>query len=349
MELMEEVSMSVKVGVMSAAQVAKPGGGFEFVEKDIPEPGPNEVRVKVEACGVCHSDSFVVDGTWPGLQYPRVPGHEIAGVVDAVGSAVKTWRKGQRAGIGWHGGQDGTCDACRRGRFVHCVNAQVTGISFDGGYADFVVAPQDALAALPEALSFPEAAPLLCAGVTTYNALRHTGAHGGDLVAVHGIGGLGHLAVQFANKMGFRTAAIARGKDKEDLARKLGAHLYIDSDVVDPAQTLRKFGGARVILATAPSAKAISALTAGLGVDGELMIVGIPNEPLSIGVLDLITKAGSVRGWAAGSSIDSQDTLNFCALTGIRPMIETFPRRKAAEAYERMISGKARFRSVIVP
>jgi D-arabinose 1-dehydrogenase-like Zn-dependent alcohol dehydrogenase len=340
--------MGVKAGVMSAAQIAKRGGGFELVEKEVSDPGAYEVRVKAEACGVCHSDSWLVNGTWPGIQYPRAPGHEIAGIVDAVGSDVKVWKKGQRVGIGWHGGHDGTCDPCRRGRFIHCVNAKVTGFSFDGGYGEYVVAPQEALAPLPEALSFPEAAPLLCAGVTTFNALRHTGARAGDLVAVLGIGGLGHLAVQFANKMGFRTAAIARGRDKEELARGLGAHLFIDSEKVDPAQTLAKLGGARVILATAPSAKAIDSLVGGLGVDGELMVVGAPAEPLSIGAVDMILGARSVRGWASGSSIDSQDTLNFAALTGIRPMIETFPRRKAAEAYDRMMTGKARFRSVLV-
>lgn len=337
----------VSVGMMTVARIAKPGAGFEVVERPIPEPGPNQVRVKVEACGVCHSDSFVVEGAWPGIAYPRTPGHEIAGVIDAVGPGAEVWKKGARVGVGWHGGHDFTCDSCRRGRFINCDNAKVTGISFDGGYGEYMIAPGEAVAALPEALGFAEAAPLMCAGVTTYNSVRHTQARGGDLVAVLGIGGLGHLAIQFCNKMGFKTVAIARGKDKEPLARQLGAHVYLDSAVVDPAQTLRKLGGARVILATAPSSKAASALVSGLGVGGELVVLGISQEPLQINGLDLVGATRTVRGWPSGSSIDIQDTLRFCALTGIRPMIETFPREQAAQAYERMMSGRVRFRAVL--
>lgn len=337
------------VSEMMVARVGKPGGGLELASQGIGYPGPNQVRVKVEACGVCHSDMMTVEGLWPGLSYPRAPGHEIAGVIDELGPGVTGWKKGARVGVGWEGGHDGTCEFCRRGRFVNCVNLKVPGISYDGGYAEYVIVPSEALAALPEGLTFEEAAPILCAGVTTFNALRHTGARAGELVAVQGIGGLGHLGLQFARHMGFRTAAIGRGRDKEALARKLGAHLYIDSETVDPAQTLLKLGGARVILVTAPSAKAASPLVGGLGVDGELMIVGASPEPMQIGSMDLIRHTRTVRGWPSGSSIDSEDALKFCVLTGIRPMIDVFPRRNAAQAYERMTSGKVRFRAVLVP
>lgn len=336
------------VAGMKAARVAGPKKGFQVVDEEKPSPGPNEVRVKVEACGVCHSDLFTAEGLWPGIEYPRAPGHEIAGTIDAAGPGAGMWKKGARVGIGWDGGHDGTCGACRRGRFINCSNLKVPGISYDGGYAEFVVAPVSALARLPEELDFSDAAPLMCAGVTTFNALRNTGARAGDLVAIQGLGGLGHLGVQFAAKMGFRTVAIGRGKDKEELARKLGAHAYLDTEAGDPAQALMKMGGARAILATAPSAKAAAALVGGLGTAGELMIIGADPQKMEIGSLDLIGQTRSVRGWASGSSMDIEDALSFAVLTGVRPMIETFPRADAAKAYERMMSGKARFRVVIV-
>lgn len=338
----------VRADVMKVAAVGKAKGGLELVDRDIPEPGPGEALVRVEACGVCHSDALTMEGQWPGIRYPRAPGHEIAGVIEAVGDGVTMWKAGARVGVGWHGGHDGACEACRRGRFVNCANLKIPGISYDGGYAEYVAVPVEALAALPEAIPFEEAAPLLCAGVTTFNALRHTGARAGDLVAIQGIGGLGHLGVQFASRMGFKTAAIGRGRDKEPLARQLGAHVYIDSEAGDPGQALAKLGGARVILATAPSAKAMSPLIPGLGLEGELVVVGASPETLQASAFDLIGMTRTVRGWPSGSSIDSEDALRFCALTGIRPMIETFPRRQAAAAYERMITGKVRFRSVIV-
>src|SRR5213082_1728535 len=273
---------------MKAAQISKPGGDFELVERDIPAPGPGQVRVKVDACGICHSDVLVKEGLWPGLRYPRVPGHEIAGRIDALGTDVTAWKKGQRVGVGWHGGHDFVCDQCRRGDFTMCVNRKVTGIDFDGGYAEYMIAPAEALAAIPDELPAEEVRPFMCAGVTVYNALRNSGARGGDVVAVHGIGGLGHLGVQYARQMGFVTVAVGRGRDKEPLARKLGAHHYFDSNVVDPVAELQKLGGARVILATAPSAKAISALVDGLSVDGKLLIPAAPAEPLSLSVLPLI-------------------------------------------------------------
>lgn len=339
---------NVLVAGMKVARVTGPKKGFQVVDEEIPEPGANQVRIKVEACGVCHSDVVTAEGMMPGIRYPRAPGHEIAGVIDALGPGVTSWKRGARVGVGWHGGHDGTCDACRRGRFVNCVNLRVPGIHYDGGYAEYVVAPIEALARIPDALSFVEAAPLMDAGVTTYNALRHTNAHAGDLVAVQGIGGLGHLALQFANKMGFKTAAIARGRDKEALARKLGAHVYIDADAEDPAQALQKMGGARAIIAVSPSAKAAESVVTGLAAWGELMIVGVDPQPMKVGSFDLVLQTRNVRGWAAGNSIDSEDTLNFCALSGIRAMVETFPRADAAKAYERMMSGQARFRAVIV-
>jgi len=333
---------------MMAVQVPKAGADFEVVERDIPEPGPGQVRVKVEACGVCHSDAMTKEGMWPGIQYPRVPGHEIAGVVDAVGEGVSGWTKGQRVGVGWHGGHCGYCDSCRRGDFITCQIAhQVTGISYDGGYAEYMIAPAGALASIPEGLSAVEAAPLMDAGVTTFNPLRNSGARPGDLVAVLGVGGLGHLGIQFASKMGFRTVAIARGKDREPLARKLGAIHYIDSQAQDPAAELSKLGGARVILATAPSSKAMTAVLGGLGVNGRLVIVGVDAEPLQVPGLLLISGRRSMIGWPSGNPIDSQDTLSFSALTGIRPMTEVFPLERAAEAYESMIGGKVRFRAVI--
>lgn len=333
---------------MRAVQVAAAGGPFENVQREIPEPDRGSVRVKVQACGICHSDSFTKDGTFPGVHYPRVPGHEIAGVIDAVGADVALFKKGQRVGVGWHGGHCGHCDSCRRGDFVTCLVAPgVPGITFDGGYAEYMVAPAASLAVVPEELSAVEAAPLLCAGITTFNALRHSGARAGDLVAVLGIGGLGHLGVQFAAKMGFRTVAIARGTDKAALAKTLGAHEYIDSQAQNVAGELTKRGGARVILATVTSGAAMSAALDGLRIDGTLMVLGAADEPLQVPAHVLIGKRAGVRGWPSGSSIDSQDTMAFSALAGVRPMIEEFPLERAAEAYERMMSGKARFRVVL--
>ena len=332
---------------MKAAQITKPGGDFELVERAMPEPGAGQVRVKVEACGICHSDVLVKDGLWPGLQYPRVPGHEVAGVVDLVGDGVENWTKGQRVGVGWHGGHDFVCDQCRRGDFAMCTTRKVTGIDFDGGYAEYMIAPAAALAAIPDELPAEEAGPFMCAGVTVFNALRHSGARVGDVVAVQGIGGLGHLGVQYARKMGFQTVALGRGKDKEPLAKKLGAHHYIDSDVVDPVKELQELGGARVILATAPSAKAISSVVEGLRVDGNLLIPAAPTDPLTVSVMPLIMGRRRISGWYSGTARDSQDTLEFSALSGVHPMIEKFPLSRAAEAYERMHSGKVRFRVVL--
>ena len=332
---------------MKAAQITKPGGDFELLERDVPEPGPGQVRVKVQACGICHSDSLVKEGLWPGLQYPRVPGHEIAGLIDALGENITAWKKGQRVGVGWHGGHDFVCEQCRRGDFAMCINRKVTGIDFDGGYAEYMIAPAAALAAIPDELPAEEAGPFMCAGVTVYNALRNSGARPGDVVAVQGIGGLGHLGVQYARRMGFRTVALGRGKDKGPLATKLGAHQYIDSDVADTVAELQKLGGARVILATAPSAKAISAVVGGLGVNGNLLVPAAPSDPLTVSVLPLIMGRRSVSGWYSGTARDSQDTLEFSALNGVHPMIEKYPLARVAEAYEQMHSGKVRFRVVL--
>src|SRR5205809_2262668 len=332
---------------MKAAQISKPGGDWELVERAIPEPGAGQVRVKVEACGICHSDVLVKDGLWPGLQYPRVPGHEIAGRIDAVGGNVTQWKKGQRVGVGWHGGHDFVCEHCRRGDFAMCVNRKVTGIDFDGGYAESMIAPASALAAIPDELPAEDAGPFMCAGVTVYNALRNSGARSGDVVAVHGIGGLGHLGVQYARQMGFETVAVGRGKDKEPLARKLGAHHYIDSASTDAAAELQKLGGARVILATAPNAKAISSVIEGLSVNGKLVVPAAPADPLTVSVMPLITGSRSVAGWYSGTAKDSQDTREFSALTGVHPMIEKYPLSRVAEAYEQMHSGKVRFRVVL--
>ena len=334
---------------MQAARVPSAGADFELVDLPIPEPAANEVRVKVEACGICHSDAFVKDGTFPGLEYPQVPGHEVAGVVDKVGADVTAWQEGQRVGVGWHGGHCFTCEACRAGDFINCENAKVTGISFDGGYAEYMCAPQEAVAALPDDLDFAEAAPLLCAGITTYNALRNAGAGPGDLVAVQGIGGLGHLAVQYAATFGFEVAALSRGTDKQDLASDLGADHYIDTTADDPAEVLQAHGGAKVILATAPNSKAISQLPGGLGRDGTLMIVAASGEPIEVSPMNLIMGRRSVQGWPSGTADDSEDTLDFSALTGIAPMIETYPLSKANEAYDRMINNEARFRVVLEP
>ena len=332
---------------MKAAQISKSGGNWELVERDIPEPGTGQVRVKVEACGICHSDVFVKEGLWPGIQYPRVPGHEIAGRIDAVGGNVVGWKKEQRVGVGWHGGHCFACEQCRRGDFAMCANRKVTGIDFDGGYAEYMVAPVATLAAIPDELLAEEAGPFMCAGVTVYNALRNSGARGGELVAVHGIGGLGHLGVQYARQMGFETVALGRGKDKETLAKKLGAHHYIDSGARDAVAELQKFGGARVILATAPNAQAISALVDGLSPNGLLLVPAAPNEPLTISVMSLITGRRSVAGWYSGTAKDSQDALEFSALTGVHPMIEKHPLSRVAKAYEQMHSGKVRFRAVL--
>src|SRR5437763_5324958 len=332
---------------MKAAQISKAGGDWELVERDIPEPGPGQVRVKVEACGICHSDALVKDGAWPGLQYPRVPGHEIAGRVDAVGANVTSWAVGQRVGVGWHGGHCFVCEQCRRGDFAMCVNRKVTGIDCDGGYAEYMIAPATALAAIPDELLAEEAGPFMCAGVTVFNALRNSGARAGEVVAVHGIGGLGHLGVQYARQMGFETVALGRGKDKEALAKKLGAHHYIDSEARDSVAELQKFGGARVILATAPNAQAISALVDGLSPNGKLLVPAAPNEPLTLSMMSLIAGRRSVAGWYSGTAKDSQDTLEFSALTGVHPMIEKYPLSRVAEAYEQMHSGKVRFRVVL--
>jgi len=332
---------------MRAVQVPKAKGPLELVEREIPEPKPGWVRVKVEACGVCHSDSLVKEGQWPGIQYPRVPGHEVIGVVDVVGEGVKPWKTGQRVGVGWHGGNCGYCDHCRRGEFFACeVALLTTGISFDGGYAEYIVAPAQALAQVPDELSAIDGAPLMCAGVTTFNALRNSGARGSDVVAVLGIGGLGHLGVQFAARMGFQTVAIARGKDKEAFAKKLGAHHYIDSQASDPAAELNKLGGAKVVIATVTNGDAMAATLGGLAPNGVLMVIGA-GGPISVDSILLIIGQRSVKGWYSGTSIDSQDTLKFSASHGVQSMNEVFPLDRAAEAYERMMSGKARFRVVL--
>jgi D-arabinose 1-dehydrogenase-like Zn-dependent alcohol dehydrogenase len=332
---------------MKAAQISKPRGDWELVERDIPEPGRGQVRVKVEACGICHSDVFVKEGMWPGLQYPRVPGHEVAGRIEAVGTDVTEWKQGQRVGVGWHGGHCFVCKQCRRGDFAMCVNRKVTGFDFDGGYAEYLVAPAATVAAIPDKLPAEEAGPFMCAGVTVYNALRNTGARGGDLVAVHGIGGLGHLGIQYARQMGFETVALGRGNDKESLAKRLGAHHYIDSGTGNAAAELQKLGGARVILATAPNAMAISAVVDGLSPDGELIIPAAPNEPLTVGTFSLISGRRSIAGCYSGTAKDSEDTLAFSALSGVHPMIEKYPLSRVSEAYEQMHSGRVRFRAVL--
>ena len=335
------------MGTMKAVQVSKPGGEFELVERDIPEPGPGQVRIRVQACGVCHSDVVTKDGLLPGISYPRVPGHEVVGTIDALGAGVSGLTRGERVGVGWHGGQDGTCPACRRGDFVNCVNVKICGISYDGGYQEYMLAPLDALARFPESLDAAEAAPLMCAGITTFNALRHSGAFPGDLVAVQGIGGLGHLGIQFASKCGYRVAAIGRGGAVAGLAKKLGSEVYIDSNATDPAEALRKLGGARVILATAPSGKAMSSLVGGLGANGTLLVVGAPADPIEVAAIQLIFGRKRIQGWAAGTPVDSEDTLRFAERTGVRPMIETYPLARASDGFARMMSGKAEFRVVL--
>ncbi len=333
--------------MMRAVQVPQPKGPLELVEREIPEPKAGWVRIKVQACGVCHSDSLTKEGTWPGIQYPRVPGHEVIGIVDAVGQGVKGWKSGQRVGVGWHGGHCGYCDSCRRGDFFVCQIALLTtGISYDGGYAEYMTAPAEALALVPDDLAAVDSAPLMCAGVTTFNALRNSGARAGDVVGVLGIGGLGHLGVQFAARMGFKTVAIARGKDKEPLARKLGAIHYIDSQVADPAAELNKLGGAKVVIATVTNAAAMTAVLGGLAANGVLIVIGAAG-PLSVDSILLIVGQRSVKGWYSGTAIDSQDTLRFSASAGVQSMNEIFPLKRAAEAYDRMMSGKARFRVVL--
>jgi D-arabinose 1-dehydrogenase-like Zn-dependent alcohol dehydrogenase len=332
---------------MRAVQVSQSNGPFELVEREIPEPGVGAVRIKVEACGICHSDSLVKSGAMPGLRYPRVPGHEVVGTVEALGRGVTDVTVGQRVGVGWHGGYCGHCDACRHGDFFACRSGLITGLTHDGGYADYMVAHSSALALLPEGLSAVEAGPLVCAGVTTFNALRNSGARPGQTVAILGIGGLGHLGVQFAAKMGFRTIAIARGSDKEALAKKFGAHQYIDSQTQDVSAELLKIGGAKVILATVTNGEAMTATLGGLAIHGKLLIVGAPHEPLKIPALLLIGGRRSVMGWYSGTAIDSQETLKFSLHTGVKAMTEVFPLERAAEAYERMMSGKARFRVVL--
>lgn len=336
------------MATMRVVQVTQPNGPFELVEREIPEPGAGTVRIKVEACGICHSDSLTKEGLWPGIVYPRVPGHEVAGRIDAVGAGVPGWSVGQRVGVGWHGSHCGYCDRCRRGEFFACeIALEVSGVSFDGGYAEYMIAPSKALALIPDELSAVETGPLMCAGLTTFNSLRNSGAKAGDLVAILGIGGLGHLGVQFAAKMGFKTVAIARGADKEPLARKLGAHYYIDSKAQDPSAELLKLGGARVILATVTNGKAMSAVLGGLGVNGKFMVLGAADESLEVPPLLLITGCRSVMGWYSGTSIDSQDTLAFSVLNGVRSMSEVYPLERVNEAYDRMMSGKARFRVVL--
>jgi len=337
----------VAVAPMKVAQISKAGADFEIVEREIPKPGEGHVLIKVQACGVCHSDVFTKEGYWPGIQYPRVPGHEVAGIIDELGAGVSEWKKGQRVGVGWHGGHDGTCLACRRGDFGNCQNLKIAGISYDGGYQQYMVAPVEALTTMPESLSDAEAAPLLCAGITTFNALRHSGARPGDLVAVLGIGGLGHLGIQFANKFGYKVAAIGRGSENAALAKKLGASVYIDNKVTNAAEALQKLGGAQVILATAPSSKAMSEVINGLGPNGKLIVVGAAFDPIEVTPVQLISGSKSIQGWASGTAADAEDTLRFAELSGVRPMIETYPLEKAAEAYARMMSGKAQFRVVL--
>src|SRR5580658_913919 len=334
-------------GTMLVARVPKAGADFELVERPIPVPGPGEVRIKVQACGVCHSDTFTKEGMWPGIVYPRVPGHEVAGVIDAIGSGVSVWQKGQRVGVGWHGGQDNTCPSCRSGDFRNCRNLKVPGISYDGGYAQYMIAPTEALVSMPDGLTDVEAAPLLCAGITTYNALRHSGAMPGDLVAVLGVGGLGHLGIQFASKFGYKVVAIGRGSENAAVAKKLGAHVYIDSDGTAAAKALLKIGGAQVILGTAPSSKSMSDVIDGLAPNGKLMVVGAEAEPIQVTPVQLVNGSRNIQGWASGTPADAEDTLRFAELSGVRPMIEIYPLEKAGEAYARMMSGKAQFRVVL--
>lgn len=340
------MAASVAIDTMKVAVVPAPGAEFEIVERAIPQPGPRQIRIKVEACGICHSDVVTKEGVLP-IQYPRAPGHEVAGFVDEVGPGVTEWTKGQRVGVGWHGGHDGTCLSCRRGDFRNCENLQIPGVSYDGGYQEYMLAPAEAVVAIPDTLSAVDAAPLLCAGITTYNALRNAGARPGDTVAILGIGGLGHLAVQYAAKSGYRTVAIARGADKGPLAKQLGAHLYIDSTTQNPAEELQKIGGAKIILATVTSAKALEWVVDGLAPAGKFLLIGAPDGPVVIQPFPMLLGRRTVAGWPSGTGMDSEDTLNFSALTGVRSMNEVYPLEQAEEAYARMMSGKARFRVVL--
>jgi D-arabinose 1-dehydrogenase-like Zn-dependent alcohol dehydrogenase len=332
---------------MKAVQVTRAGGGLEVVERAIPDAGPGQVRIRVQTCGVCHSDVVTKEGLFPGISYPRVPGHEVVGTIDQLGARVNSWSKGDRVGVGWHGGQDGTCLACRRGDFVNCANGLVCGVSYDGGYQEFMIAPVEALARMPESLDAAEAAPLMCAGITTFNALRHSGAVAGDLVAVQGVGGLGHLGIQFAKKSGCRVAGVGRGSSNAAIAVRLGADVYIDSAATDAAAELQKLGGAKVILATAPSGKAMSSLVRGLAANGTFVVIGASSDPIEVSPNQLIFGRLAIKGWSAGTPADSEDTLRFADAAGIRPMIEKYPLEKAAEGYARMMSGEAQYRVVL--
>jgi len=342
-----KVPVAPELARMEVAQISKPGADFEIVQREIPKPSAGQVRIKVQACGVCHSDELTKEGSWPGIQYPRVPGHEVVGIIDEMGAGVSGWKKGQRVGVGWHGGHDGTCLQCRRGDFRNCKNLKVPGISYDGGYQQYMVAPVEALVAMPETLNAADAAPLLCAGVTMFEALRHSGALPGDLVAVEGIGGLGHLGIQFGNEFGYKIAAIGHGSETAALAKKLGASVYIDSKAANAAEALQKLGGAQAILATAPSAKSMSELIDGLAPNGKLIVIGVASDPIEVTPLQLIVGTKSIQGTAAGTPAGEEDTVKFAELTGVRPMIETYPLEKAGEAYARMMSGKAEFRVVL--
>ena len=332
---------------MQAAAVPEAGAEFELVERDIPVPAADEVRIAVEACGVCHSDAFVKEGGHPQLSYPRVPGHEVTGYVDAVGDDVSQWAEGEFVGAGWHGGHCFSCEPCRRGEFLKCDNADITGLTFDGGYAEYTTVPAEAIAAVPDDLAAVDAAPLLCAGVTTYNALRNADLQPGDLVAVQGVGGLGHLGIQYAHAAGYETVALSRSPDKESLAMELGADHFINASERDPAAAIQSLGGADGVLATAPSSEAISSVVEGIGNDGAVIIVGVPGEDVVVNAQHLIGTAGSVEGWGSGDARDSQDTLEFSSLREITPQIETYPLSDVATAYDRMISNDARFRAVL--
>lgn len=330
---------------MKAMEIREQNGPFTLVDREIPEPGPGWVRIRVEACGICHSDAFVKYGAM-GVKFPRVPGHEVAGVVDALGEGVDSFAVGQRVGVGWHGGHCFKCEACRRGSFINCANAKICGMSYDGGYQEYMVAPYEAVARIPDEIAPIDAGPLLCAGITTFNSLRNSGARPGDRVAVQGIGGLGHLGIQFARRMGFETVALSRGTDKAALAAELGAHHYIDAEAEDPVAALQKLGGADLILATAPHADAISGIVGGLKARGKLMIVAAAGEPLTFNGFGLLS-GKMIHGWPSGSAVDSEDTMRFSALTGVRPRTEAFPLEEANEAFAKMMANDVRFRAVL--
>jgi len=332
---------------MKAAVIEEAGGDFIIKDVDKPSPSANEILIKVEACGICHSDNFVKEGGFPGLEYPRIPGHEVVGIIEEIGKDVSKWEKGQRVGVGWHGGHCFDCEPCRRGDFISCENAKVSGISYDGGYAEYMTAPQEAVANIPEDLSSAEAAPLLCAGITVFNALRNSGIRACDVVAVQGIGGLGHLAIQYAAKMGMRTVAVSHSNDKKELASKLGAHEFINTNEKDGAEELQKLGGAKLILATAPHSDAITSIVDGLGIDGKLLMVAATGEPIEVSPMQLLMGRKSAAGWPSGTAIDSEDTLKFSAMTGTKPMIEEYSLDNVSEAFEQMMNNKARFRVVL--